>query len=238
MLQLLQHAMQVVILFLRWAFVTDKSNAKICYQGQLLKCPSLDTQTKKYSSLAFCEQHDIELLYLRPHTTHVLQSLDRTVFNTLKTYFHSEATKYIHNQPSGRISKFNFGELFTKAWHRTAIPAHAEKGFECTGIFPYNPDVIPEEKFLPSTVFSPQEKPSVPVSGGFASTPTKLDFCQTTSKPQKNIRAGNVHSLPSEVQYESSSAEDGPCEVSVNCEDETPCNSCGLRYNSVESIKR
>ncbi|KAJ8891164.1 hypothetical protein PR048_010679 [Dryococelus australis] len=61
------------------------------------------------------------------------------------------------------------------------IPAHAGTGFECTGIFPYNPDVIPEEECLPSTVFSPQEKPSVSVSGGFASTPAKLDFCQTTS---------------------------------------------------------
>ncbi|KAJ8894161.1 hypothetical protein PR048_006771 [Dryococelus australis] len=53
------------------------------------------------------------------------------------------------------------------------------------------------------------------------------------------IRAGNVHTLPPEVEHESSSAEDDPCEVSVNCEDDdTPCSFCGLRYNSVESIKK
>ncbi|KAJ8890511.1 hypothetical protein PR048_010020, partial [Dryococelus australis] len=228
--------------------------------------------------LAFREQHDIELLCLSPHTTHILQALDRTVFKTLKTYFHSEATKYIHNQPSGRISKFNFGELFRKAWHRTAIPAHAEKGFECTGIFPYNSDVIPKEKFfhrqyslhrkthqcqfLEDLLQRPQNWISArlllrPNTGGNRKQKSRLltpkdniSACrakrqiktlkgQQCKKPQNNTRAGHVHTLPPEVEHESSSAKDNPCEMSANCEDDdTLCSFCGLRYNYVESIKR
>ncbi|KAJ8869710.1 hypothetical protein PR048_028705, partial [Dryococelus australis] len=47
------------------------------------------------------------------------------------------------------------------------------------------------------------------------STPVKPGSRQKCKKPQKNIRAGNVHTLPPEVEHESSSAEDDPCEVSL-----------------------
>ncbi|CAH1966940.1 unnamed protein product [Acanthoscelides obtectus] len=42
--------------------------------------------------------------------------------------------------------------LFTefKVWDKAATPANVKAGFEATGIFPFNPDRIPEEEYAPS----------------------------------------------------------------------------------------
>lgn len=103
--------------------------------------------------LEFCRENGIELLCLPPHTTHAIQPLDRAVFKPMKTFYHQAATNYMHNHPDGSITKFVFGHIFTEAWLRSATPAYATKGFECTGIFPYNPNAIPEDRYLPSLHF-------------------------------------------------------------------------------------
>ncbi|CAH2000074.1 unnamed protein product [Acanthoscelides obtectus] len=43
-----------------------------------------------------------------------------------------------------------FGILFSKVWDKAATPANVKAGFEATGIFPFNPDRIPEEVYAPS----------------------------------------------------------------------------------------
>ena len=37
-------------------------------------------------ALEFCQQHEIEILCLPPHTTHMLQQLDRSVFKSKANY--------------------------------------------------------------------------------------------------------------------------------------------------------
>lgn len=103
--------------------------------------------------LEYCSENKIELLCLPPHTTHVLQPLDRAVFKPLKTFYNQSATMYIRNHPSNSITKLNFGKIFNEAWNKTATVGNAVKGFQCTGIFPLNPNIIPKEKFLPSKFF-------------------------------------------------------------------------------------
>jgi hypothetical protein len=58
--------------------------------------------------LDYCRDNGIEMLCLPPHTTHVLQPLDRTVFKPIKTYYHQAATNFMHNHPKAAITKFNF----------------------------------------------------------------------------------------------------------------------------------
>lgn len=103
--------------------------------------------------LEYCAQHEIELLCLPPHTTHVLQPLDRTVFKPLKTYYHHETNSFVHSNPTASITKFVFGGIFNSAWRKGATVGNAVKGFECTGIYPFNSDKISTEKFLPSANF-------------------------------------------------------------------------------------
>lgn len=104
-------------------------------------------------SLEYCVEHQIELLCLPPHTTHVLQPLDRTVFKPLKTYYHHETNSFVHTNPTASITKFVFGGIFNAAWRKGATVGNAVKGFECTGINPFHPNKIPPERFLPSAIF-------------------------------------------------------------------------------------
>jgi hypothetical protein len=75
------------------------------------------------------------------------------VFKPIKTYYHQEATNFMHNNPNSAITKFSFGKLFSAAWKKGTTVGKAVKGFGCTGMHSFNPSAIPEDKFLPSTYF-------------------------------------------------------------------------------------
>jgi hypothetical protein len=42
------------------------------------------------------------------------------VFKPIKTYYHKEATNFMHNHPNAAIIKFHFGKLFSQAWNKGA----------------------------------------------------------------------------------------------------------------------
>ena len=92
-----------------------------------------------FASINFCRQNNIILLSIPPHTSHQLQSLDRTFIRPLKTYYSQEIDKWLVNHPGKRISDFDDAEIFNGAYERTANVQKAIKGFECTGIMPYYP---------------------------------------------------------------------------------------------------
>ncbi|CAG5002618.1 unnamed protein product [Parnassius apollo] len=46
-----------------------------------------------------------------------------------------------------KITKQRFGVIFSKVWDKAATPVNIKAGFEATGIYPFNPDRIPEEAY-------------------------------------------------------------------------------------------
>ncbi|XP_063216743.1 uncharacterized protein LOC134527745 [Bacillus rossius redtenbacheri] len=131
--------------------------------------------------LKYCRENEIEHLCLPPHTTHVLQPLDRTLFKPLKTFYHQEATTFFHNNSTQSITKSDFGKIFTAAWNKAASHGNATKGFQCTGLYPFNPQAISMDKFLPSVAFR-AESPS---------TSTKSSTMQT-SGPSSDVSLDHV----------------------------------------------
>lgn len=98
----------------------------------------------------FCKANGVILLSIPPHTSHKIQPLDVAFYGPLKTAFNSECSKYLRNHPHEKISPFEVAELFNNAFIRVATPEKAIKGFQATGICPYNPDVFSEEDFEPA----------------------------------------------------------------------------------------
>jgi hypothetical protein len=120
------------------------------------KCPLILDGHASHSFLKcldYFRDNGIEMLCLPPHTTHVLQPLDRTVFKPIKTCYHQAEKNFLHNNPNAVITKFQFGKHFSEAWNKGATVGNAAKGFECTGMFPLKPSAIPDDKFLPSQYF-------------------------------------------------------------------------------------
>lgn len=96
------------------------------------------------------EKHNITLFCLPSNTTHELQPMDKAVFRSFEYHWDTEVLKYWSKTNNRAITKQRFGRLFSTVWDKALTPANIKSGFEATGIFPYDPDKIPEEAFAPS----------------------------------------------------------------------------------------
>lgn len=93
---------------------------------------------KTLAAVDFARENGITLLTLPPHCTHKLQPLDRTFFKSVKSNYNRAADNWMTSNPGKRISLFDMAELFCKAYDRAASVEKAKKGFETTGLWPYD----------------------------------------------------------------------------------------------------
>jgi hypothetical protein len=104
-------------------------------------------------AIEFCRAHNIHLLTLPPHTTHVLQPLDIAFFGPFKTAYSTFLTNFPIGKEEYTVVKLeNIAEIFRDAFNATATISNAEAGFRGTGIFPFKPDKFTETHFMPSNV--------------------------------------------------------------------------------------
>lgn len=103
-------------------------------------------------AVLFARSHFITLLTLPPHGSHKLQPLDRVFFFPLKTAFSGECDKWMVSNPGRPITMREMAALFHSAYSKVATIEICEKSFDCTGIYPYNPDIFTAADFAPSEV--------------------------------------------------------------------------------------
>lgn len=108
----------------------------------------------------FCRENGIVLLTIPPHTSHRLQPLDRTVFGPLKRYVSESCAGKMRSQAGRPLTIYDIPSIVKEALPRAVSIANVCKGFECTGIFPYNRSIFTESMFAPSAV-TDREDPSV-----------------------------------------------------------------------------
>lgn len=94
-------------------------------------------------------KHGLHVLSLPPHVSHEMQPLVLTVFSSLKMAYNKECKLYMVNNPGKKISQYEVGEIFTKAFNKTANISKAISGFRAAGIYPIDP-----ERFKESFEFS------------------------------------------------------------------------------------
>jgi len=101
------------------------------------------------------EKNKILLYCLPPHSSHLLQPLDVSVFGPLKVGWRRVASTFTHL--SGRpINAFNFARLFKIAWNTSITPSIIAGGFKRSGIHPFNRTVVV------SGLKNPPAKPLIP----------------------------------------------------------------------------
>lgn len=64
---------------------------------------------------------------------------------------------FIPAKPGKVICLRDFSSLFRKAYEASITFTNAANGFECTGIYPYNPNVFTDEDFAPAEVTESNE---------------------------------------------------------------------------------
>ena len=79
---------------------------------------------------------------LPPHTTHVTQPLDSICFGALKRRWGEECHNFLTENPGRVVTRYQFSELFHRAWVRAMTGENITAGFRSTGVYPFNRDTL------------------------------------------------------------------------------------------------
>ena len=122
------------------------------------------SHSKNLEALEYARKNLIHILCLPPHSTHVLQPLDKSFFKSMKVNFQEACRKFMQQHPGRAITRSDFPELFTYSYNKSANATIAANGFMRTGIYPLNVEAIPEEAYEPSMTFDDKALSTTPNS--------------------------------------------------------------------------
>lgn len=139
------------------------------------------------------DSHGVTLFCLPSNTTHELQPMDKAVFKAFETYWDEEVMLYWTNKPNRTINKFTFGKIFSKVWPRATTPTNVMAGFRATGIFPYDPNIIPDVAFAPSEITERHLSPT--------GSPIRTSTPTNTKKTAQRFQPDDSSSLSSNENF-------------------------------------
>ncbi|GBL80819.1 hypothetical protein AVEN_26249-1 [Araneus ventricosus] len=113
-------------LFIEWLKHFVKL-AKPSVEDPVLLIADNHTSHCSLSAVFFCRENHITFLTLPPHTSHVLQPLDKCFFAPLKALYSSETEKWLVQNPGKAITLYKVSGIFQKAYSATARVQVAEK---------------------------------------------------------------------------------------------------------------
>ena len=106
----------------------------------------MDNHSSHISISLLCEARrcGVDIITLPPHSSHVLQPLDISVYGPFKKAWTRQVQFFHDTHPGQRVTDGDIGELFGRAYDSTVKknPASVVHGFRAAGISPYNPDEV------------------------------------------------------------------------------------------------
>ena len=97
-------------------------------------------------------KHEKVMVTIHPHTSHKLQSLDRTVYGPFKRYYNAALDNWIRENPATVLSICGVAQLAKQAFELAFTPRRILSGFRRTGICPLNPNVFTDDDFASSAI--------------------------------------------------------------------------------------
>lgn len=152
-----------------------------------------NSHAKNLELVNLARENHVVLLCFPPHTTHRLQPLDVSFMAPLSTFYEQEVRKWLINHPGRCVTIFQVSKLFRDAFSRAATVQTALKGFEKTGIHPFNSHVFPDHLFAPSETTEkpldndPQQQEMVVAGKVPTAEPQQTISSMTTVRPQASL---------------------------------------------------
>lgn len=138
-----------------------------------------------------CVENGIEMYCLLEHSSHLTQPLDLRLFGLLKQSWREAVRKYQSENIGEFVTKQTFAKVFKQAWTKSATIEAAVKGFQESGIFPWNPQRVAESvKLVPSSIFINEEEKSPPPSGpsdAASQTTNQVSDIQPTTETRSTV---------------------------------------------------
>lgn len=101
--------------------------------------------------IQIAKNNDVTILKLPPHTSHLLQPLDLSVFKSLKSRWDAKLVEWQRRNVGTKIPKSIFSKLIGEIWTETT-PELLASGFVKAGICPFQKNVIPKDRFDPQAL--------------------------------------------------------------------------------------
>jgi hypothetical protein len=126
---------------LQWIQHFEKhTRAKTTGSKRLLILDNHDSHTT-LEFRTFCEDKNIVLLWMPPHSSHLLQPLDVGCFGPLKTAFSKQNQNLIRNHIF-HVTKVDFLSSFYTAFLASFTRENVKAGFSGSGLHPFDPEVV------------------------------------------------------------------------------------------------
>ena len=131
----------------KWIYHLYASNLLGNGKRVLLLMDSHYSHVFNYCFMSMMYQRNIKVLALNPHSTHWSQPLDKNPFSAFKEKFNKQMRELNRKKGGKSINKEEYMKAFNVAWANAMTPNNIIAGFKRTGIWPPNPNVIPQELF-------------------------------------------------------------------------------------------
>lgn len=105
-----------------------------------------------YEVLEEADKNNIVLYCLPSNTTHELQPLDKSVNRSFEHHWDEEVLNYLCNALERSLNKVAFNHIFSRTWPKCMTQTNITNGFKATGLYPLDPDIIPDDAYAPSIV--------------------------------------------------------------------------------------
>lgn len=104
------------------------------------------------------------------------------------------------NHPGQRMAIYDLPGLEKEAISVAATPANIAQGFACTGIWPYNKDIIPDIEFAPASVTDQPNEDAIPEQLDSQELPNKTSpFEQLDSQELLNNTSPSAPSTSGQI---------------------------------------
>ena len=103
-----------------------------------------------YELIDTAMKHNIVLMCLPPHTSHVLQPLDVTCFAPMKQEWKKALKHFKVSSGAMHVSKSEFLPLLKIVWEKSLLESHLRNGFKACGLHPLSREAISTTKLSPS----------------------------------------------------------------------------------------
>ena len=130
-----------------------------------------------------CFQNNIRLLFLPPHTSHVLQPLDLAVFSSLKVAYKKELGNLVNLTDSTAIGKRGFLDCYRRARLAGWTSQNVRSGWKATGLWP----VTMAKPLLSPLLLENSNKPTIlPID------PSTPSLASSLATPEPRIQGSQV----------------------------------------------